>query len=102
VDRAALAAMCAAWAEMRALDRALVETVEDDEGAIVERFPMGTTAWGRVNTARQAAFGRWQQLAQRFGLTPADRARVKLPTGDKKKTEGPASVFDGPRIVKPA
>ena len=36
------------------------------------------TDWKSVQSARCEAFKRWNDLAKRFGMTPADRPRVKL------------------------
>jgi len=86
VDRAALVVLVASWSEYVAVGQHL----DDAE--------MGTAAWQRIAAARHQAYQRWAAMAQRFGLTPADRARVKVP--EKPGSASGKGRFFKPRIAK--
>lgn len=65
-DRAGLVALCEAWAMHQA---ALAQSRKTKWGTRLHREALGEI---------HRAFQRWSQLAARFGLTPADRPRVKV------------------------
>jgi P27 family predicted phage terminase small subunit len=76
LHRTGLTILVMSWAEMQELDRAIANEKS------------GSLAWRRLCVVRGFAFSRWSTLSARFGLTPADRARLK-PTataGTKRKT----------------
>lgn len=75
VDRAALAVLCTSWSEYHALGRVL-DSAE---------FEHGSQERKRVSAERNEAYTRWAAMAQRFGLTPADRARVPGKPPDEGK-----------------
>jgi len=87
VDRAALIALCQAWADYQ------------DFREAASRLVKGSMDWRRMVSAKHEAFAEWQSLAQRFGLTPADRPRVKINSPKAKDAEGKSRFFE-PRIAK--
>jgi P27 family predicted phage terminase small subunit len=68
-DRIGLTVLCELWAEDREL------------GKLLGKLPTGTNDWKRVFTARQDVRKQLKDWCARFGLTPADRTRVKVDTG---------------------
>jgi len=87
VDRAGLTILCEAWAEYQEL------------GKTLKKLMVGGMDWRRIKSAQHEAYLRWQNLAQRFGLTPADRPRVKVNAKPEAKAEGKGRFFK-PRIAK--
>ena len=87
LDHTALVLLCEAWAEYRALDRKAA------------RLVTGSGDWQRVIDVRNDAFKRWNDLSKRFGLTPADRPRVKLPT-KKADDSGKGRFFNANANLK--
>ena len=90
VDRAGLTIMCEAWADYQRFGKLLAD------------MECGSIAWQRVKSARHEAFQRWKDMAQRFGLTPADRPRIKLPEGAGAKLDDDKARFFRPRPVNRA
>lgn len=72
-DRGAMTLLCELWSEDRDLHRRLKKP-----GVVV-----GSTDWKRVVTQRNEVRKQLVQLYQRFGMTPADRTRVKVPEKGK-------------------
>ncbi|MCH8823736.1 MAG: P27 family phage terminase small subunit [Planctomycetes bacterium] len=68
LDRAGLTMLCEMWAEDRELSKALII------------FDLGTPEWRRIFTARSSVRTQWTRLAACYGLTPSDRARIKIGT----------------------
>lgn len=85
-DRSALAMMCSLWSTILELMKAEKNVRQD---------PM---SWKRFHSMRIASIEKWASLLGRFGLTPADRPRVKVP--DTQETHDADAAFFGPRIVK--
>ena len=83
-DRGALISYCRAWDHLC-------------EAELGWDAADGTDEKHRANKVLHDAFSRWLRLAERFGLTPADRARVKIPgTGGRDKSK---AKFFRPRAV---
>ncbi len=71
-DRMALTMLCELWAEDRALGKHLAALPS-----------VGTDDWKRVHSCRQDTRKKLMDLFARFGLTPADRPRVKVPPAER-------------------
>lgn len=84
-DRAALIVLCEAWADYVTLGRRLAKVTT---GPVDER---------KIQTMRQDAYARLVAMLTRFGLTPADRARVKVP--EAAPVAGKARFFR-PRVAQ--
>lgn len=76
VDYAALTVYAELWGEDREIGRVLSE------------LEVGTTTWRRVMSTRNDIRAKLLAMFARFGLTPADRPRVKLPAGDHDGDRG--------------
>jgi phage terminase small subunit len=74
IDAPELASLCEWWARTRKLSRK------------VDRLAVGTPRYGTALRALVAAFATFDRLASRFGLTPGDRARLRVQ--EKAKTTG--------------
>ncbi len=66
MDRTSLSLLCEALGEYRRLDKRMT------------RETPGEQKWRSLMYGRNEAWKRWNDLAKRFGLTPADRPRVKV------------------------
>lgn len=76
-DGVALLTLCTMVVEMRAMERHL-------EGAIKKKMMvMGGMDWRRLRSSIETTRGQILQYSTRFGLTPADRPRVKAEGGGK-------------------
>ena len=84
LDRAGLVAMCDAWGLYEAL---MVKQ---------SRVPCGGPKWARLDRSIDRVEKRWSELAKRFGLTPADRPRVKVT--EQKVKDGKSRFFE-PKLV---
>lgn len=79
IDRAALAAYCAAWAEVVTCERKIKElNAADDKGeaGLVSITPSGyqqMSVWVQI---RNRAYDRMMKFAAEFGLSPSARSRV--------------------------
>ena len=69
LDRAPLIVLCQSWSEWNGLSKSLGKLLE------------GSQDWKRVYVAREQAYKRCLDLWRAFGMTPADRTRVKVPKG---------------------
>lgn len=65
-DRMALTVMCELWADDRKL------------GVAIQSEEPGSIDWKRVNSARNEVRKQLVVMLMKFGLTPADRTRVKV------------------------
>ena len=76
-DRAALIVMCQSWSMYDRMSKAI-------ESHVMADLSEGISMDGRrlIASATEAA-RQWRDMAIRFGLTPADRPRVKLPEQEK-------------------
>lgn len=75
-DRGSLTMLCELWSEDRTLGKQLKKLVS------------GSTDWKRVFVARQDVRRQLTVMWTKFGLTPADRARVKvIGTSEKNKND---------------
>lgn len=83
-DRAMLAGYCQAWGEFADAAKA-VEAKKKHEGHIIDH--------PRVAMAR--AFERLIKAADRFGLSPAAKARVRGEAGEEKPEGGKSRFFGG-------
>jgi P27 family predicted phage terminase small subunit len=91
-DTSALLALCQSWSRYRRYSSMASRWLRED-GEVTARVAAG-------EKQLDAAFKRWLPLAARFGLTPADRARVKIGSGPKSDSK--ARFFDGgqaPQLV---
>jgi phage terminase small subunit len=94
VDRAALTTMVESWAEFHDLTKRKREL---DRNSAKHQF---TADQARIRQAINAAWSRWAKMAQAFGLTPADRARVQVePPEDTDSTD---QDYFGPRLAADA
>lgn len=88
-DRALLAAYCEAWAELVALTCAIDERLRQDL--------LAGYAWavkdGLIN-AKAKAVDRLMKLADRFGFSPAARARLRAPEQPESKDSGKGRFFN--------
>lgn len=75
-DQSALIAMCEAWSEYR---------------AALRRRPKNTEQRKLRRIEIKSFLDDWRQLASRFGLTPADRAKLEVAPGDDQTN--PFEVF---------
>lgn len=83
VDSPALEAMCEAWAEYKVAKGLRTKTLEDK------------ARQGRmINNARRA----WVEIASRFGLTPADRARLEIQAGADESNPFEMLLNDQPTL----
>lgn len=71
-DRMALTILCELWAEDCELGRHLAK-----------RTTVGTDDWKRMHSVRADTRKKLFDLFARFGLTPADRPRVKVPAKER-------------------
>ena len=79
-DRAALTMYCELWSEDREFAKELKKM-----------HPKYTVDWKRIFTARQDVRRKLMDMIARFGLSPADRPRVKVTT--KKTTPNGKSKY---------
>lgn len=87
-DRAALAGMCAAWAEIVESHAAIAKLAEP--GAA--KFSGHMIDHPRVVLNR--AFERWIKLSDRFGLSPAAKTRVRAASGEEQNADSRVSYFN--------
>ena len=85
IDRAGLTYVCEAWAIYRAL------------GEQSKNFELGSMDWRRVVSTQHEAFNRWEKMSTKFGLTPADRPRIRVPASTAKGDD--KEQFFRPKIV---
>lgn len=94
LDRAGLTVLCEAWSEYLRIGAVL----EGKQKRLAKMDARALNAWRRLTSARHEAYTRWQNVAQRFGLTPADRPRVKTEAPDAAADA--KSAYFGPRLAK--
>lgn len=90
VDRAGLTILCELWAEERELTAVIEGRVHG------RRLIFGTASWKRVVAARNAVRVLWVKMAGNFGITPADRARIKVNPGAGRGGRNPKDRFFPP------
>lgn len=101
LDRAGMTIMCQAWATDQKLGKVLDEAkVFDPKKYSDIDFLIGSEDWKRVFSARQQVRGTWTALASRFGMTPADRPRIKVGKTQGKKDNGKAKFFKEPHSTQ--
>ena len=86
LDRSTLLLLCQNWGEVQELR------------AAAKRLLTGSNDWKTVRDDMRKSEARYSELTKRFGLTPADRPRVKASTPDKKAQDGKSRFFE-PRLV---
>lgn len=84
-DVMALTMLCELWAEDRVL------------GKKIKRLVVGSLDWNRVRNARSDIRKQLKDMLAKFGLTPADRPRVKL-QGQKPEANAKSRFFK-PRLA---
>lgn len=98
IDRAAIAAYCAAWAEVVVCENKINETNAQDpsgEKGYIETTPSGyrqMSVWVQV---RNRAYERMMRFASEFGMSPSSRTKAtpsnnqqSLPGFDNQQTNG--------------
>ena len=85
VDRAALTILCMSWS-------CWIRSARAEAAA-----EAGSVEWRQYGIAKREAFAAWLPMAQRFGLTPADRPRVKLPKSAGKNDK--SKFFGKPKLA---
>lgn len=76
LDAPELARLCQWWAlEKKSLD--YLETLKADL--------VGSSEWRRVQLQAGHARNQWDRIAARFGLSPADRAKLRIEASSKRR-----------------
>ena len=79
IDRAALAAYCAAWAELVFCEKkieAINAADEDGEKGLATKTPSGYVQMSVWVQIRNRAYDRMMKFAAEFGMSPSSRSRV--------------------------
>lgn len=85
LDRQSLTFLCEAVSEYNELNK------------LADKCTTGSNDWAKLLDKRNDAFKRWNDLSKRFGLTPADRPRVKV--NAPAKANDKSKFFNGGPVV---
>ena len=86
VDRAGIALLCTSWSDMR------------KHALAADRATPGSAEWRRYLVSRNESFQVWLKLAERFGLTPVDRRRLRVSAFEESAPNDKARFFR-PRLT---